>query len=162
MNTEHPRKKPVLISTCLLGLNCRYDGKRRAHPQLDALREGFLLIPACPEQMGGLATPRPPAEIESGNGQDVLEGRSRVLDSTGNDLSENFRRGAQASLELARFHSCDTAILKERSPSCGVRQITRKEKVLDEQGVTAALLNREGILLFSDEEDDLMRRLGEN
>ncbi len=138
---------PVLISACLLGVNCRYDGCSKPAPQLLAQLEGKCLIPICPEQLGGLSTPRPPAEIEAGDGKDVLTGRSRVLNDQGQDVTENYLRGAREVVKLAKLFSVKRTFFKELSPACGVKYIKRRGKRLRGMGVTAAALAEAGIEL---------------
>ena len=99
----------LLISACLLGARCRYDGASKAHPLVSTLAEQYTLVPVCPEQLGGLATPRPPAERRDG----------RVVTKSGADVTEQYRRGAEETLKLCKLLGCQAAVLKERSPSCG-------------------------------------------
>ena len=103
----------LLVSACLLGVGCRYDGGHNQLPQLKELLKTHTCIPICPEQMGGLPTPRPPAERQG----------SRVVTRDGEDVTEAFLRGTAEVLRLADLYRCKTALLKERSPSCGCGQI---------------------------------------
>ena len=139
--------KPVLVSACLLGQACRYDGR-------DSLRtilverlttEGFRPVPFCPEEAGGLGTPRPAAWIERGDAQQVLECRAAVVTHAGDECTEAFRSGADQALELCREESIERAYLKEGSPSCGVCQTHVDGERVDGPGVTAAHLARSGI-----------------
>ena len=98
------------------------------------------LVPVCPEQLGGLPTPRPRSEIESGDGSDVLDGRSRVIDAEGAEVTERFLRGARLTAELAQLAGARRAIFKEGSPSCGVSRIRRADSDLEGSGVTTASL----------------------
>ena len=108
-----------LISACLVGVPCRYDGRPQTGEQwLAALAEGNM-IPVCPEIMGGLAAPRIPCEIVGGDGYDVLAGRARVVNREGRDVTEAFVKGARAVVELCCRHGVDEVILKANSPSCG-------------------------------------------
>jgi uncharacterized protein YbbK (DUF523 family) len=139
---------PVLVSACLLGLRCRYDASPLIEPE--ALRDlvaSGRAIPFCPEQAGGLPTPREPASIESGRtGDDVLDGRARVVTASGRDVTAEFVAGARECLEVARLYGVKKAYLKSRSPSCGVGALRRLDGALEGgDGVTAALLRREGI-----------------
>ncbi len=113
---------------------------------------GEALVPFCPEQLGGLPTPRPRAEIESGSGDDVLDGRSRVLDEGGRDVTAAFVRGAEEAAGLCARLGIRTAVLKARSPSCGAGQIVRGGRLVDGDGVTAALLRRRGIAVLASPE----------
>ena len=141
-----------LVSACLLGLPTAYDG--RGHPQerLIELAARGQVVPICPEVAGGLPTPRPPAEIVGGDGEDVLDGRARVVTVDGADVTAAFRRGAEEALATARRHGITTAILRERSPSCGSGQIydgSHSGHLIPGQGVTAALLRRNGVRVRS-------------
>ncbi|MFQ5585637.1 MAG: DUF523 domain-containing protein [Thermodesulfobacteriota bacterium] len=143
--------EPIIVSACLLGIKCRYNGTDAASTALIEMARSHLLIPFCPEQLGGLATPRTEAEIEDGSGNDVLDGASRVLTGNGKDVTLHFTRGAEEVLKIARLFDISEAILKEKSPSCGVTSITRRGNVVRGAGVTAALLRREGLLVKSAE-----------
>jgi uncharacterized protein YbbK (DUF523 family) len=133
----------VLVSACLLGVHCRYDGGHcHHHGALDVLASD-ILVPVCPEQLGGLPTPRPPADIA--HGEDVLDGASRVLTARGEDVTEQYLRGAREVLRLARIFQVTKALMKQRSPSCGCGQISRQGRIVSGDGVTAALLKRKGI-----------------
>ncbi|HFC97476.1 MAG TPA: DUF523 domain-containing protein [Thermosulfurimonas dismutans] len=129
-------REPVLVSACLLGLATRYDGKRITEPVVEILKERYLLIPVCPEQLGGLATPRPAAEILDGDGFSVLAGKARVLTHEGREVTRNFLRGAEEVLKICRMLRIRRAFLKAKSPSCGLTPRV---------GVTAALLLSEGV-----------------
>lgn len=137
-------KEPVIISACLLGLKTRHDGKD-AFSKEAAERTGLLMIPVCPEQLAGLPTPRARAEITGGGGAEVLDGKARVLDSGGADITERFIAGAEEVLKIARLTRAKKALLKEKSPSCGVTFIKRENKTIEGTGVLTALLKREGI-----------------
>ena len=142
MNTT----KPILVSACLLGTPCRYDGSGKADARLLKLGAKRQLIPVCPELLGGLPTPRPPAERVG----------ARIFDNSGADVTSAYLRGAQETLRLARLLGCKTAILKARSPSCGAGQIydgTFSGTLVPGHGVTAALLAQNGITVFTEESD---------
>ena len=142
-----------LVSACLLGFPTAYDGDARPWAELIALAARVWVVPICPEVAGGLPVPRPPAEIVGGDGDDVLEGRARVVMVTGEDVTEAYLRGAECALEAARRHTITTAILKQRSPSCGSTCIydgTHSGRLRAGQGVTAALLRRHGVAVWSD------------
>ena len=131
------RKETVLVSSCLVGLCTRYDSQTKINPDCMERLAAATWIPVCPEQLGGLPTPRAPADITGGTGLDVLHGRARVHTRDGTDVSAHFIRGAHQVLEIARRQAISRALLKARSPSCGVTR----------QGVTAALLLEQGIVL---------------
>lgn len=146
---EREKDLPVLVSACLLGLRCRFDGQEGTPSQevLELARRGKA-IPICPEELGGLPTPRPPAEISNGTGIDVINGRARVVDVEGRDVTPNFLRGAEECAKLARLFGARLAILKDKSPSCGSRLIhdgSFTGRLKEGEGVTAALLKREGV-----------------
>lgn len=127
--------RPALVSACLLGLSTRYDGSSRAAKNF--LPSDVIPVPVCPEILGGLPTPRPRSIIVGGTGPEVLDVEARVLDALGADVTENFIRGAEAALEIARLTGAQEAYLKERSPSCDAQR-----------GVAAVLLARRGIRVY--------------
>ncbi len=132
-------KKNCLISACLLGLCTRYDGKIRQDKFDFSLVEEYRLIPVCPEQLGGLPTPRPAADIVDGDGHDVLRGKARVLSHEGDDFTSEFIKGAEQILKIAKLLNCRSALLKARSPSCAVNGTA---------GVAAALLMENNITVI--------------
>ncbi|MBH3430870.1 DUF523 domain-containing protein [Pseudomonas alkylphenolica] len=148
----------VLVSACLLGQPVRYDGRASGHPDLLQQWQGEgRVVPLCPEVAGGLPTPRPPAEIPGGQGAAVLDGDAQVLTVTGEDVSAQFLTGAQLALELVRRHGIRIAVLKSGSPSCGNRLTydgTFSGTKVSGEGVTVALLRREGVQVFSELELD--------
>ncbi|HHT9135469.1 MAG TPA: DUF523 domain-containing protein [Candidatus Avalokitesvara rifleensis] len=135
----------VLISGCLVGLECRYDGGTEKDEDLLASLRGINLLPFCPEQMGGLPTPRPRAEITGGDGHDVLARRARVVNEHGEDVTEPFIRGAMESMKLVRLFNTTKAYLKGKSPSCGLGTIFRNGRQVKGDGVCAALLSQSGV-----------------
>ncbi|OPJ55172.1 DUF523 domain-containing protein [Alkalithermobacter paradoxus] len=143
----------ILVSACLLGVDCKYNGKNNEdHKVIDYLKDKqFVLV--CPEQLGGLTTPRVPSEIVEGCGEAVLDRKARVIDKEGKDVTKNFIKGAYETLKIARLLNCSEAILKEKSPSCGTTIIydgTFNNNLKQGLGVTAAILKREGINLKSE------------
>ena len=133
----------ILISACLLGVRCRYDGASKACPGVEELARKHTLIPVCPEQLGGLPTPRPPAERQG----------ELVVTHSGADVTEQYRRGAEETLRLCRLFGCEAAVLKERSPSCGSGQVydgTFSGTLTAGDGVTAALLKEHGIPVYGE------------
>jgi len=138
------KRKIILCSACLLGIKCRYDGKSKANKKIIELSKKEILIPVCPEQLGGLPTPREPAEQRG----------KKVITKSGKDVTKNFKMGAKQVLKLAKLFGIKKAILKQKSPSCGCGQIydgTFSDKVIKGNGVTTALLKREGIKITSDD-----------
>mgnify|MGYP000923949781 CR=1 FL=1 len=138
-------RENILISACLLGLYCRYDGKIKRLNTVDELIDKYNLIPLCPEIMGGLGTPRNPAEISG----------DKVINNLGQDVTAYFDRGAKEALKLARLFNCKYAILKERSPSCGYGKIydgTFSATLTVGNGKTAELLLANGIRVLGETE----------
>lgn len=135
----------VIVSACLVGVECRYDGSSKPDDDLIARLSSEVILPVCPEQLGGLSTPRPPAEIVGDNGEAVLDGTATVINHEGIDVTDNYLRGAGQVLKLAKKLKIKTAYLKSKSPACGFGQIRKKGQLVDGNGVCAALLNRCGI-----------------
>ncbi|ARU49612.1 DUF523 domain-containing protein [Sulfurospirillum diekertiae] len=143
------RERKILISACLMGENVKYDGGNNAlHVKmLEAWKEQGVLVPLCPEVLGGLSVPRPPCE--------VLEGTNTVVCKSGEDVSEAFAKGARESLKIAQEEGVCMAILKARSPSCGKDVIydgTFTSTRVNDSGITCKLLRENGIAVFSEEE----------
>lgn len=130
-------KETILVSSCITGLCTRYDDRVVNSPACIDRIKNTIWIPVCPEQLGGLPTPRAAADIIGGNGTDVLEGHAKVICKDGTDVTEQFIKGAYQLLEIARRQNISTVLLKARSPSCGVTK----------EGVAAALLKKHGFQL---------------
>jgi uncharacterized protein YbbK (DUF523 family) len=150
-----PRREPlpVLVSACLAGCECRFDGSSNLVGRVADLAEQGRAVLVCPEEDGGLPTPRPPAEIVGGDGHDVLAGRARVVTREGVDVTDRYVAGARLALEKALETGARKAILKSRSPSCGSGALydgsfTRTLQTGD--GVTAALLKENGIEVLTE------------
>lgn len=146
--SPHPIPGPVLVSACLAGVPCRYDGRSKPDATVVALVDAGEALPVCAERLGGLDTPRPPAEIVGGDGHDVLAGRARVVTDAGADVTDAFVRGARACADLATAHGVTEAVLQARSPSCGCGQIhdgTHSGRLREGDGVLAAVLQSSGI-----------------
>jgi len=144
-----------LVSACLLGVRCRYDGDTNLREPLLALAREGRAIPVCPEQLGGLPTPRVPSEIEGGDARAVWEGQAIVRNAAGEIVTDSFVRGAEEVLRLAQMYGIRAAILKERSPSCGVREVydgTFQRRRVPGMGIAAYHLLRNGVNVLSDEE----------
>ncbi len=137
--SNSPPQSIFLVSACLVGLCTRYDGKIKPNPECKKFLKDNIWIPVCPEQLGGLPTPRPAADIIGGDGRDVLQGKARVCTRSGEDVTAMFLTGASQALELARLQDISGVCLKGRSPSCSVSGTI---------GVTAALLAEEGYRLY--------------
>ena len=133
----------ILVSACLMGVGCRYDGKSNQLPQLEQLMKQHTCIPVCPEIFGGLPTPRVPAERQG----------SKIMTQDGQDVTQQFVRGTAEVLRLADLYHCKAALLKERSPSCGCGQIydgTFTKTLTEGDGLTAEMLKRKGIAVYGE------------
>ena len=145
----------ILVSACLLGHHTKYNGQANSHALLMQYNALGNFVAVCPECLGKLPIPHPPAEIVGGNGQDVLLQKASVVNKINTDVTINFISGAEKVLKIAEQYGIRTAILKERSPSCGVEQIydgTFCDAKITGQGVTTALLRKHGFRVYSDEE----------
>ncbi|CCJ34476.1 DUF523 domain-containing protein [Caloramator australicus] len=144
----------ILVSACLCGVNCKYDGGNNFNEFLyRKLKEGKL-IPICPEQLGGMTTPRLPSEI-IGSAKDVLEGKGQVVNIKGEDVTKFFIKGAYETLNIAKAFNCKAAILKSKSPSCGKGYVydgTFSNKLKEGNGITVELLLKNGVEVV-DEKD---------
>jgi len=145
-----------LISACLLGVRCAWgsDDKYKNNRAVE-LSKLETLIPVCPEQLGGLSTPRAPQEIQGGTGDDILNGKCKVINKEGQDVTREFTKGAEETLKIARQLNIREFIAKSGSPSCGCGQIhdgTFSGKLIDGDGITTALLKRNGIKIMPEEE----------
>ncbi|PJA84162.1 MAG: DUF523 domain-containing protein [Candidatus Nealsonbacteria bacterium CG_4_9_14_3_um_filter_37_13] len=139
------KRKIILCSACLLGIKCRYDGKDKLNKKVIELSKKKILIPVCPEQLGGLSTPREPAEQKG----------KRVITKSGKDVTQNFKKGAKEVLKLAKLFGIKEAILKQKSPSCGFGKIydgSFSGQLIKGNGVTAALLKRNKIKIITEED----------
>lgn len=145
----------ILVSACLCGINCKYNGKNNLSKEtMDALKKDEIL-PICPEQLGGLTTPRLPHEIKDGTGKDVLNGKAEVFSTNGDESTEKFIRGAYETLSICKNFKVSSAILKAKSPSCGCGEIydgTFSKKLINGNGVTAQLLIDNKIKVINENE----------
>lgn len=140
-----PAGAPILVSACLLGHPCRYDGRAKAYPGVQALARRYILYPICPEVAGGLLTPRPPAERQG----------ETVRTADGQDLTAAYRQGAACAVAMAAAHHIRLAILKAKSPSCGSGQIydgSFSRSLIPGQGVAAEALQAAGVLVLSEQD----------
>ena len=143
-------KKPLLISACLTGANCKYSGGNNYCPAVERLREQYELLPVCPESDGGLPTPRPPAERRPDG---------RVATREGVDVTAEYRSGAEQALKIAQAHGCTRAVLKERSPSCGRGRIydgTFSRTLIPGSGVAAQLLEENRIPVYGESQLEVL------
>ena len=145
----------MIVSACLLGINCRYDGSNVRCTKLIKYLKGRCIIPVCPEQLAGFSTPRECCEIVGGDGFDVLNGTAKVVSRSGVDYTKKFIKGAKETLKIAKIADAKIAIFKDLSPSCGVKRIydgTFRGRIKGGVGVTVALLKIEGINVMTPEE----------
>lgn len=144
----------ILISACLCGVNCKYNGENNLDIRIKKLLEIGKAILVCPEQLGGNCTPRPPHEIINGTGSDVLKQNAKIMTKEGIDSTEKFLKGAYETLKIAKEAKCNIAILKAKSPSCGCGKIYNGKfngEKIKGNGVTAELLLQNGIKIYTEE-----------
>ena len=142
-------KKPLLISACLMGENCKYSGGNNYCPAVEQLKELYTLLPVCPERDGGLPIPRPPAERQG----------DRVINTEGTDVTTQYIQGAEIALKTAQKYGCTLALLKERSPSCGRGPIydgTFTHTLVPRSGVAAELLMKNSISVCGESEIEIL------
>lgn len=148
----------ILISACLCGVNCKYSGGNNlSEPLLKLLKEGKAVL-FCPEQAGGLETPRKPCEIVGGTAKDVLEDNAEVLSIDGEDKTTEFIKGAYEILKLAQVINAEYIILKSKSPSCGLGKVydgTFSGKLISGNGVAAELLIENGFKVINEDEYEM-------
>jgi uncharacterized protein YbbK (DUF523 family) len=142
---QHFKNEKILVSACLLGINCKYDGTSNKNKKILKLAKDFILIPVCPEILGGLPIPREPAEQKG----------KRVITKSGKDVTKYFEKGAKEVLKIAKILKIKKAILKQKSPSCGCGKIydgTFSKRLIKGDGVTTKLLKKNGIEVFTEED----------
>lgn len=145
----------IIVSACLCGINCKYDGGNNLIPFFLELLGNGELIPVCPEQLGGLPTPRNACELTGGTGLDVIEGHALACTRDGREVTGSLLNGARETLNIAINAGVDGAVLKSRSPSCGSGMIydgTFTGKFINGDGVTSALLKQHGIKVWNEQE----------
>lgn len=137
----------ILVSSCLLGEKCRYNGKHALNSKLVRKLKGQQIFPCCPEIMGGMPTPRPSCNLKGGKGLDVLEGTAKVIGDDGKDYTREFVEGAKLALQKALDNNVVKAILRKHSPSCGCGKIYSADgtTLIDGDGVFAAILKKNGL-----------------
>ena len=138
-------KIQYLVSACLCGIPCRFNGKSAKDKRVEKLVRMQKAVPICPEILGGLPIPREGVEIVQGEGKDVVCGSALVISEKGDDMTPFLLRGAFASLKIAKKFKIKKAWMKKKSPSCGCGQIKRKGRLTEGDGITVALFKREGI-----------------
>ena len=135
----------IIVSACLAGIKCRYDGKDNANNKVIKMVKKGIAIPICPEQLGGLQTPRIPAEITA----------DKVINKKGENVTSQFKKGAKETLRIAELANCRKAILKQSSPSCGYGKIydgSHTGRIIEGMGLTAKLLSQKGITIITEED----------
>ncbi len=145
----------LIVSACLVGVNCKYNGGNNDNTKVKEFLKDKKYIIVCPEQLGGLTTPRKPSEIDKIDGREVLKGNSKVISCDNKDVTNNFIDGAKESLKIAKMFDCNKALLKEGSPSCGCNLIydgTFTNNKISGMGVTASLFVENNIEVFSEKE----------
>ncbi len=140
----------ILVSACLVGCKCRYNGKSTLVQDLKDLFEQGFLFPVCPEIMGGLPIPRPAANIDGFSGYDVLNNSAKVIDQNNKDVTKCFLDGAQKCANISSTLKIKEAILKSKSPSCGINTTSTINGVVQAPGVSAALLVKMGIKVYDE------------
>ena len=139
----------IIISSCLAGINCKYNGKNNLHPCFEKLLQSGKAVPICPEQLGGLCTPRNPAEIIKDS-----SGEIKIITNNGTDVTKEYFLGAKRALAIAKALNIKTAVLQSRSPSCGYGKIydgSFSKKLINGNGITAELFIKSGIKVFDSE-----------
>lgn len=156
----------IVVSACLAGYEVRYNGTHSLNDTIQQLLQENKAITVCPELLGGFSTPREPAEIVGGDGEDVLDGRAKVVEKSGRDVTEMYVNGAYITLKKAQEVHATVIVLKEYSPSCGSSMIYNGEFIghkIVGNGVTTALLKRNGLRVISEEAlDDYLEEMNGN
>ena len=145
----------ILVSACLLGIDCKYNRKNNKNDKVIELLKDHDLIPVCPEIMGGLTTPRTPAEIR----KNIRKNKNEVITKDGKNVTKQYQKGAEEALKIAKLYNCQIAILKEKSPSCGCGRIydgTFTGTLIDGDGITARLLKEHGIKIIGETSLDII------
>lgn len=145
----------VLVSACLAGINCRYDGGHKVNKKIKKMVEDGKAVCICPEQLGGLDTPRKPSEIKDSSGKEVLAGRAKVIRQDGRDLTDCFINGARQALAIAKKYNIKKAILKSKSAACGKGKIydgSFSNRLIKANGVTCQLLLDNNIKVITEKD----------
>ncbi|MCW2255179.1 uncharacterized protein YbbK (DUF523 family) [Providencia alcalifaciens] len=152
----------IAVSSCLLGYSVRYDGKHQLYSPLKQLHDKGLVIGICPEILGGLPTPRTSAEIIGGNGDDVLQGTAKVIEISGQDVTEQYIAGAMIALEQLKQRNISLVVLKANSPSCGSKQIYSGSfdgTVKEGFGVCTAIFRQHNIKVLDENHPSLINEI---
>lgn len=149
-----PSNKTLFVSACLAGVNCTFHGKNNLNNEIKGLVDNGLAIALCPEVLGGLGVPRENIELVGGDGNDILDGKARAVNSKGQDVTENFVLGSGKILKILKAYDIREAVLKSNSPACGTGRIydgTFSNTLKNGDGVLAALLKRDGIKVTAEQ-----------
>ncbi len=144
-------KRPIVVSACLAGKRCRYNGEHRAHAGVLRYLKGKRYIAICPEKLAGWGVPRPPVEFHGGGAQKTVAGEASIVDNRGRNRTRSLMRGAKRALGRALSSHATEAILKEKSPSCGVKKVYRDGRLVRGGGVFTYWLKRHGVAVRSEE-----------
>jgi uncharacterized protein YbbK (DUF523 family) len=142
-------ESPIIVSACLLGIECRYDLKKSSGIKIKIPKDA-VLIPVCPEQLGGLPTPRPKSMFVGGDAESVIKGLAKVVNEVGADVTDNFIKGALAAKRISCITRARSAILKDKSPSCGTNIVMISGEFKKGLGVTASILNGMGLCIVNE------------
>ena len=145
------KKAPIIVSACLLGRRCRYNGEGRAHPGVIDFLRGKNYVALCPERLAGWGVPRPAVEFHGGGAGEVAEGKARIRDSRGRDRTAGLIKGVAKALSRAISLQVRQAILKEKSPSCGVKRVYRDGRLRRGEGLFTRRLRQRGVRVRSEE-----------
>ena len=144
-------KRPIVVSACLVGKRCRYNGEDRAHAGVLRYLKGKRYLAVCPEKLAGWGVPRPPVEFRGGGARKAVTGEASIVDTRGRNRTRSLMRGAKRALAHALSSHAVEAILKEKSPSCGVKKVYRDGRLVRGGGVFTYLLKRHGVAVRSEE-----------
>lgn len=163
-NLKLTNNEPIMVSACLLGIKCTYNCEIRKSDEVVKLAKRKTLIPFCPEQLGGMGTPRTAMSIVEGSGEDVLDFEAKVMNEESSDITSHFHTGTEESMKYATLFSVKTAIMRDKSPSCGVyqvynRKIGEEKYLVPGRGVTTAQLKRHGLKIYSENDIKKIREL---
>jgi uncharacterized protein YbbK (DUF523 family) len=144
--------KVIIVSACLLGVNCRYSGMSKKDDKVIEFLVGKNFVPVCPESFSGLPIPREPADFDRGDGTMTKTGKNQVIQRDGTDVTKQFLRGATEAMKICKLAHATSAILKDRSPSCGVHQVYNEGALVNGVGILTAMLMQEGVKVISEKD----------
>ncbi len=142
----------ILVSACLLGIACRYNGTSKKYDRVVEYLREKRFVPVCPESLSGLPVPRLPAEFDRGDGSTLRSGKNRLFMRDGKDVTRPFLRGAAEAMKIARLVGASHAVLKDRSPSCGVYEVYNRGKIVEGVGCFTSLLLLDAVAVCSEKE----------